>query len=234
MFVQSQDWFSTLTRAEQAQAESLCEMSRYEPGEAIQRRNDAHTGWWGVASGRVEIRLVSATGSRYVSQVLRSGDWFGEDLREPAGLSPYDAVAAQRCEIGMLPVSFFQQLMRGNDAFCRHFAMTVWQRWTQLQQHVLASSGSRIERVAAAIVTHWSGPQDSDDGSGPDDVADRAANDCWVRVNQASLARYCGLSRQRTNSCLRDMEVQGLLERGGHRIRIVDLQRMQSLARGLS
>jgi CRP-like cAMP-binding protein len=201
-------------------------MSRYEPGEPIQRRNDTHAGWWGVASGRVEIRLLSASGSRYVSQVLRSGDWFGEDLREPPGPSPYDAVAVQRCEIGMLPLGFFQQLMRGNDAFCRHFAMAVWQRWTQLQQHVLASSGSRIERVAAAIVMHWSDPQDGGEG--------HPANDRWVRVNQASLARYCGLSRQRTNSCLRDMELQGLLERGGRRIRIVDLQRMQSLAHGIA
>lgn len=216
-FVAQQSWFGVLAPAQRAQALALCGTEHFSRGETVQRRRSANTSWYGVMEGRMELRLPAAASRKYAPHLVEPGQWFGEDLRAPSGTAVYDAVAVTPVVLAVLPLDFFRTLMDSNYAFCRHFAAVFWERLAQVQHSVAMCSGTRVERVAAAIISHW-------DGTGT------GGQDHWIEVNQGMLARFCGLSRQRTNYCLRDMERDGLLERGGRRIRILDRMRMEHLA----
>ena len=215
-FLSEQPWFSLLAVHEQAQALALCGSENFGRGEMVQRRRSLNTSWHGVMQGRVELRLPAAASRKYAPHLVLPGQWFGEDMRSPAGTAVFDAVAVTPVSLAVLPLALFRSLMDSNDVFCRHFAAVFWERLAQVQHSVAMCSGTRVERVAAAIISHWNEP----DG----------AQEHWIEVNQGILARFCGLSRQRTNYCLRDMERDGLLERGGRRIRILDRLRMEHLA----
>ncbi len=215
-FLRAQDWFGMLLPVEQTEVLGRASLECFACGEVIQRRRSANHYWYGVMEGRVELRLATDASRKYAPHVVPAGHWFGEDLSDTDGVALFEAVAVAACAIAALPSPLFPALMQANAEFCRYFAGVFWQRLAQIQHSVALCSGSREERVAAALINHCD-----------EDVRNGLA---WHEVNQAMLARQCGLSRQRANLSLRHLEQEGLVERGGRRIRILDRRGLETLA----
>ncbi len=186
------------------------------PGDYVCRLGKPVTYWFGVVEGLLKMSSDNAQGMTMTFTGVPPGGWFGEGTalkREPYR---YNIQALRKSVVAGLPVDTFHWLLDHSIGFNRFVMNQLNERLGQFiaarEIDRMNNPDARVSRSLAALFNPVLYP-------GVGEV---------LRITQQELAYLVGLSRQRVNEALAELEAQGTIrvEYGG--LRVLDLAALRS------
>lgn len=205
-------WSRSLT-AEQMQRVEAEMIERCVPaGGFVCRKGEEVEHWIGVIEGLVKMSSLSAEGKPMTFTGVPSGGWFGEGSLLKDEPRRYDIIALRDSQIAFMPRTTFMWLLDSSIGFNRFLLVQLNERLGQfiamVEHDRLLGPDARVARCLATMFNPYLYP-----GNGP-----------LLQISQEELGYLAGLSRQRVNQSLKQLENAGLLriEYGG--ITVLDLE----------
>ncbi|MES2954255.1 MAG: Crp/Fnr family transcriptional regulator [Pseudomonadota bacterium] len=211
-------WLALLLPAEREQAVVRLIVGDALPGDYVCRVGKPVTYWFGVVEGLLKMNSDNLDGTTITFAGLPPGGWFGEGTalkREPYR---YNIQALRKSVVAGLPVETFHWLLDNSIGFNRFVMKQLNER---LGQFIAAREIDRMDnpnvRVARSLAALFNPVLCPGVGE-------------ILRITQQELAYLVGLSRQRVNEALADLQAQGTIriEYGG--LRVLDLAALRSSA----
>ena len=180
-------------------------------GSYICRKGTPVTHWYGVLEGLVKIFSASSEGKVVTFTGIPAGGWFGEGSLLKPDPWRYDVVALRDSLIACVPRNTFHLLLDINLAFSRFLLTQLNARLSQFIGMVefdrLLRPEARLAHELAALFDKQLYP--------------------WKRarleISQEELAYLVGLSRQRVNRALQQLQQAGLVSVAYGLIEVTDL-----------
>jgi CRP-like cAMP-binding protein len=198
---------STLARLASLAGRRVCQkgaviFSQGDPGDAL----------FGVASGRVRISASGAGGREVFLNIMEPGDTFGEiavmdGLPRTAGATALDATT-----LVVLKRTDFLGLLEREPRLATHLLMLLCQRlrWTSelVEESAFLSGTARLAKRLLILASLHGRPAELGTGTGHMEL----------RISQADLAHFLGVSRQVVNQHLGEWSKAGWVALGRGRI----------------
>ena len=183
-------------------------------GEVVYRAGDPGDGVFGVVGGAVLFSVDHDDVVARSAELATPGNWFGDV--GAFGRSPRAATARARTKTRLLVLSnaAIEAITAARPEHWRHFATLAainHARVLRASWHFLARSP--VARVATKLANLV------EDGAGE------------VPTTQSELAQMTGLSRNRVNAALRELEATGAIRAAYGRIAVVHPDRLRTAAR---
>lgn len=210
-------WFRALAPEHQARvlADSRAELR--EAGEWVARRNAPSSDWIGVHDGLVKLSIHNASGRGCTLSGVPSGGWFGEGSVIKRELRKYDVVAIRRSLMLFVPADTFHALLDSSLPFT---GFVIRQLNNRMGEFIASIQNARLldvdARVAQALAQLFN----------PDLYPDTGP---MLPISQEELGMLVGVSRQRVNQALRELERLGLLALAYNQIAVTDLARLRAI-----
>lgn len=191
----------------------------YEKNAVIFTQGDSGDALYGVASGRVRISAQAAGGREVFLNIMEPGDTFGEiavmdGLPRTAG-----ATALERTSLIVLNRADLLRLLRKEPELTIHLLQLFCARlrWTSelVEESAFLSGPARVAKRLLVLAQLHGRPADG--------------GTTEMRISQAELAHFLGISRQIVNQHLGDWAKAGWVELGRGRIVIADPDALQQL-----
>lgn len=210
-------WLAVLSDEDYALAIGELRVTEAVPGDYVCRVGRPVTYWFGVVEGLLKMSNDDDEGRAMTFTGIPPGGWFGEGTvlkREPYR---YNIETLRRSLVAGLPAQTFHLLLSRSIAF-NQFVMN--QLNERLGQFIAAREIDRITNPEARVARNLASLFNPILYPGVGDM---------LRITQEELAYLVGLSRQRTNRALRELERRGAIqiEYGG--VRVLDLAALRSL-----
>ena len=186
-----------------------------EAGEFLCRIGRPATLWLGVVEGLLKMSNDSALGTPITFTGLPSGAWFGEGTLLKRESYRYNIEVLRNSVVAGLPITSFEWLLERSIPFNRYLMNQLNERLGQFiaarEIDRLTDADTRVARSLGALFHPVLYP-----GVGE-----------LLRITQQELGYLVGLSRQRVNEALRNLQARGLIriEYGG--LRVLDLAGLQ-------
>ena len=209
-------WLALLSPAERERAAADISVADARPGDYLCRIGRPVTYWFGVVEGLLKMSADNAQGMSMTFTGVPPGGWFGEGTalkREPYR---YNIQALRKSLVAGLPVDSFHWLLDHSIGFNRFVMNQLNERLGQFiaarEIDRMNNPDLRVARSLAALFNPVLYP-----GVGK-----------ILRITQQELAYLVGLSRQRVNEALANLQDQGTIriEYGG--LRVLDLVALRS------
>jgi len=214
--LQSIHWLGLLLPFERERAVADLRVVSALPGDYVCRVGKPLTYWFGVLDGLLKMSSDNAQGMTMTFMGVPPGGWFGEGTalkREPYR---YNIQALRKSVVAGLPVSTFQWLLDHSIGFNRFVMNQINERLGQFiaarEIDRMTNPDVRVARSLAALFNPVLYP-------GVGEI---------LRITQQELAYLVGLSRQRVNEALSNLQAQQTIriEYGG--LRVLDLAALRS------
>lgn len=209
-------WLPLLKPAEQARAVADLQVGEAEPGEFICAVGRPVTYWFGLIEGLLKMSADSAYGATMTFTGVPPGGWFGEGTALKRECYRYNLLALRRSVVAGLPVDTFHWLLDHSIGFNRFVMNQLNERLGQFiaarEIDRLNNPEARVARSLASLFNPVLYP-----GVG-----------LVLRITQQELAYLVGLSRQRVNEALAQLEAEKVIqvEYGG--LRVLDLEGLRT------
>ncbi len=195
------------------------------PGHLLFATGETCRGLYIIASGRVRIYRTSPEGREQVLHVEGPGRAVAELPLFDGGVYPASAVTLELTRLVFLPRPDFEQLYRANPDIAHAVIRGLGRRLRHLVQ---VTQTLAFRDVAARLAMLFA------------DYADRIGTPAsgggvqlTLERTQEELSLEIGTARESVSRAFRQLKRRGLIEPlGGHRLRIPDVERLRSLARG--
>ncbi|CAN0626429.1 putative transcriptional regulator, Crp/Fnr family [Burkholderia multivorans] len=207
-------WFRTLAPEHQALVLAQSHAECREAGDYIARRLAPSEYWIGVHQGLLKLAIYNASGRGCTFSGVPSGGWFGEGSvikREPR---KYDVIAIQRSVVLLVPTSTFHALLDTSLPFSR---FVIHQLNNRMGEFIASIQNSRLLDVDARVA------QSLAQLFNPDLYPDTGRS---LAISQEELGMLVGVSRQRINQALQQLERLGVLRLAYNQIEVLDLARL--------
>jgi len=210
-------WLSQLTPEEYAIAVPEVQISEAQPGDLVCRIGRPVTYWFGVVDGLLKMSSENAEGQAMTFAGLPPGGWFGEGTVLKRESYRYNVQTLRKSLVAGLPVDSFHRLLDQSIGFNRFVMNQLNERLGQFiaarEIDRMNSPDLRVARSLAALFNPVLYP-------GVGEV---------LRITQQELAYLVGLSRQRVNEALANLQARSLIriEYGG--LRVLDLEGMRTM-----
>lgn len=205
-------WSKSLTAEQMQRVESEMIERCVPTGGFVCRRGEEVEHWIGVIDGLVKMASLSAEGKPITFTGVPSGGWFGEGSLLKDEPRRYDIIALRDSQIAYMPRATFMWLLDSSIEFNRFLLVQLNERLGQfiamVEHDRLLGPDARVARCLATMFNPYLYP-----GNGP-----------LLQISQEELSYLAGLSRQRVNQSLKQLENAKLLriEYGG--ITVLDLE----------
>ena len=209
-------WARDLTPEQRRRVEKETFARIYPKGSHVFQHGEQVDHWMGVVDGLAKMTMIGRDGRATTFVAVGTGAWFGEGSVIKRVPRQYDGVALRETELAFVPRKLFMSLLDESIAFNRFIIHTLNER---LQQFVGLASRDRLlepnARVALSLASLFN-PILS------------PGTERTLQISQDEVAELSGLSRQRTNEALKQLERLATvrIERVG--ITILDLEQLQS------
>jgi CRP-like cAMP-binding protein len=209
-------WLWQLLPEERVRAVAQLQVGDAAAGDYVCRVGRPVTYWFGVVEGLLKMSADNAQGLTMTFTGVPPGGWFGEGTalkREPYR---YNIQALRKSVVAGLPVDTFHWLLDHSIGFNRFVMNQLNERLGQFiaarEIDRMANPDLRVARSLAALFNPVLYP-------GVGEI---------LRITQQELAYLVGLSRQRVNEALSNLQAQGTIriEYGG--LRVLDLEALRS------
>ena len=209
-------WLALLLPVERAQAVAGLIVGDAQPGDYVCRVGKPVTYWFGVVEGLLKMSGDNSQGLPMTFTGLPPGGWFGEGTalkREPYR---YNIQALRKSVVAGLPVDTFHWLLDHSIGFNRFVMDQLNERLGQFiaarEIDRMTNPDVRVARSLAALFNPVLYP-------GVGEI---------LRITQQELAYLVGLSRQRVNEALSNLQAEQTIriEYGG--LRVLDLAALRS------
>jgi CRP/FNR family cyclic AMP-dependent transcriptional regulator len=218
--LQAIPWLILLQGQERARAVAELKIGEAQPGDYVCRIGKPVTYWFGVVEGLLKMSNDDSRGPNVTYTGVAPGGWFGEGTVLKRETYRYNIQALRRSLVAGLPVDTFHWLLDNSIGFNRFILNQFNERVAQfimaLEADRLTSPDARVARGLASLFNPALFPSVGE----------------VLRITQQELAYLVGLSRQRVNEALRELQARGLLrvEYGG--LRVLDLQGLRTFIYG--
>jgi len=186
---------------------------RFDKGETIVRYNDPGRDLFVILSGAVRVSLVGTTGRALTYQVLEAGEMFGEVAAVDGLPRTANVLAETESVVGSLSPGAFQQLAASEPTFTLailHRLARLNRRLTNrlFEYHAYDVRG----RVYLELLR-----------------LDETAGAEGVVITDRDMASRVGTTRENVSRIHGALREQGLLERNGSRLRLLDRERLRGM-----
>lgn len=191
-----------------ARIEALCRNREYRRGEKVFEEGKPGTKLYGVIRGRLLITASSPQGMQLHLNVVGQGEIVGEIAFLDGGLRTASGSAAEPTTCFEIDRAAFFALMGSSPELSVHLLQLVCRRVRWMTKLVADSAFLTVPERLATRLRDLAGTQAPADG-------------VEIRISQAELAQFLGVSRQVVNGYLRAWQREGRVElaRGAIRIR---------------
>ncbi|WP_246326932.1 Crp/Fnr family transcriptional regulator [Burkholderia guangdongensis] len=207
-------WFRALAPEHRALVLAQSHAEIRGAGDTVAHRLAPSEYWIGVHDGLLKLAIYNASGRGCTFSGVPSGGWFGEGSvikREPR---KYEVVAIQRSTVLFVPADTFHALLDTSLPFTR---FVIHQLNHRMGEFIASIQNSRLldvnARVAQALAQLFN----------PDLYPDAGPT---LAISQEELAMLVGVSRQRINPALQQLEKLGVLRLAYNQIDVLDLARL--------
>jgi CRP-like cAMP-binding protein len=187
-------WFRALAPEHQALVLAQSHAERHEAGDVIAQRLAPSEYWIGVHRGLLKLAIFNASGRGCTFSGVPSGGWFGEGSVIKRELRKYEVVAVQRSTVLMVPVDTFHALLDTSLPFTR---FVIHQLNNRMGEFIASIQNSRLldvdARVAQSLAQLFNAALYPDTGPS-------------LAISQEELGMLVGVSRQRINQALQQLE----------------------------
>ncbi len=177
----------------------------------IVRSGDLATHWVGFVDGLAVQQVINEAGKLAVLTAACAGTWFGEGTLMKRGRWQYDAVAKRDSQVVLIPQATFQWLLETSLPFNQFIARLLNERLSHymglLANERLTNAEQRIAHVIASLFDSDLYP----------------TRPALLRMSQSDIALLSGMSRQRTNVALQQLQEEGLVKLGRSGVQILDV-----------
>jgi len=211
-------WLRLLQPEERARAVAQLQVSDAAPGDLVCRIGWPVTYWFGVVEGLLKISADNAQGLTMTFTGVPPGGWFGEGTVLKREAYRYNIQALRKSVVAGLPADTFDWLLDHSIGFNRFVMNQLNERLAQFiaarEIDRMTNPDLRVARSLAALFNPVLYP-------GVGEI---------LRITQQELAYLVGLSRQRVNEALANLQAQSTIriEYGG--LRVLDLAALRSSA----
>lgn len=205
-------WLSLLDGPQRQTVIAQLQVADAEVGERVCKFGRPATFWFGVVDGLLKMNNDDSGGTAITFTGLPPGGWFGEGTLLKREFYRYNVQALRRSVVAGLPIETFQWLLESSIPFNRFVLNQLNERLGQFiaarEVDRLTDPDLRVARNLAALFHPTLYP-----GVGN-----------LLRITQTELGYLVGLSRQRVNQALRNLQARHLIriEYGG--LRVLDLE----------
>jgi CRP/FNR family cyclic AMP-dependent transcriptional regulator len=209
-------WLTLIKEDEYARVVAAIKVGDALPGDFVCRAGRPVTYWFGVVEGLLKMSSDNEQGHTMTFTGVPPGGWFGEGTALKRESYRYNMQALRKSVVAGLPVDTFHWLLDNSIGFNRFVMNQLNERLAQFiaarEIDRMSNPDLRVARSLAALFNPVLYP-----GVGE-----------LLRITQQELAYLVGLSRQRVNEALAELEAQGTIrvEYGG--VRILDLEALRS------
>ncbi|HEX6992762.1 MAG TPA: Crp/Fnr family transcriptional regulator [Gammaproteobacteria bacterium] len=194
----------------------------YHKGAVIFSQGDPADALYGVASGRVRISASGAGGREVFLNIMEPGDTFGEIAVMDGLPRTAAATALEQTTLIVLKRVDFIGLVEQESQLALHLLKLLCKRlrWTSelVEESALLSGPSRLAKRLLILAEQHGRPAESGGERGLE-----------MRISQAELAHFLGISRQIVNQHLGEWAKAGWVRLGRGRIVIADPAALRSL-----
>lgn len=214
-------WFSELPVPLQEAIVRGSVVRSFDKGQVLSLEDSSPKGLFVVLEGRVRVVRTLPGGEEALYHIGEPGFWFGELALVAMRKTVVSIIADTTTRAMMLPKPQFEHIVAAEPRYIRHFALLLADRYATLL-HILALAHglAPMDRLRARLAETV-------------DLKHRdrtAADPHSLNISQSELATMIGVSRQKLNALLKELEAAGLVELGFRRIRVPDLARLRGVA----
>lgn len=209
-------WLDLLSPQEYQEAVSGLKVGDALAGDYVCRVGRRVTYWFGVVEGLLKMSSDSVDGQTMTFTGVPRGGWFGEGTALKREIYRYNIQALRRSVVAGLPVDTFHWLLDHSIGFNRFVMNQLNER---LGQFIAAREIDRMNnpdiRVARSLAALFNPSLYPAVGQ-------------TLRITQQELAYLVGLSRQRVNEALKNLEARGAIriEYGG--LHVLNLEALRT------
>lgn len=195
----------------------------YDKGEIVFAHGEPGDALYGVAAGRVRISASGGGGQEIFLNIMEPGDVFGEiavmdGLPRTAG-----ATALDDSTLVIVKRADFLRLLEIEPPFALHLLKLLCERlrWTSdlVEENVFLPGPARLAR-RLLILASLHGRSTSRGGN------------LEIRISQAELAQFLGISRQNVNQHLNEWRRYGWIDFGRSQITICNAEALRKFIAG--
>ncbi|MGM9485499.1 Crp/Fnr family transcriptional regulator [Roseateles sp. NT4] len=211
-FIRTSPWGRTLATGDLELVLSAAIERTYFPGESVVSTGGEASYWVGIMDGLVVQKVVSEKGEETALTAACSGTWFGEGTLMKQGHWRYDAVVQREARVALIPLHIFQWLLDSSLAFNQFVARLLNARLGHFMELLaigrLPSIDARVAHTLASLFDPYLYPG--------------RAN--LLPFSQSEIGLLAGVSRQRANAALKQLDADGLIEARRQGILVIDVE----------
>lgn len=204
-------WAQALSAGDFARAREGCTERLVPTGGYVCRKGEPVEHWHGVIDGLAKMSSDWATGKTASFTGIAAGGWFGEGSMLKSEPRRYDVVALRETRVVCMRRDTFHWLLDNSIAFNRFIINQINERLGLfiglLESERLLDIDARVARTLAALFHPVLQP----------------GIDSRIAISQEEIGYLAGVSRQRVNRALRQLEDDGFLTTQYGGITVLDL-----------
>jgi CRP/FNR family cyclic AMP-dependent transcriptional regulator len=213
-------WGRALPHIELLRVQSECVERRVAAGDCIAHAGEPSDHWIGMIDGLGKMSVSSQDRRTTTLAGISSGAWFGEGSVLKNEHRRYDAVALRPSRVALMPRDTFMRLREHSLPF-NHYVQNLLNArlgWFigLLEHERLTTPEARLARCLASFLDPAFYPEP---GSS-------------IALSQQEIALLCGISRQRTNVALQELQRRSLIHLESQRVAVLDVDGLRRLTRG--
>ena len=216
--LQSNSLFSTLPTAALERVAQAASKHQYAKGTLLFSQGDRGDAFFGIVAGRIRISASAANGQEVHLIELGPGDTFGEIALIHGGLRTATAVASSRTTAMVIERTHFLTILDSEPKLVFQLLVRLCERvrWTS----ELVEDLSFLDVPAQIAKRVWLLAQS---------FGTPVSESIELRISQADLAAFLGVSRQTVNTHLQSWQQAGSIDLSRGRILIRDLDYLKRL-----
>ena len=233
--------FSSLSRQEMLEVESIAIAKKYARGDMIYMEGDQGDRLYVVHRGLVKVFRLSPNGKEQVIRVLGPGEFMGElALFSPATLTD-NAVALEEASLCLIEGTLIKDLMQKHPLIAFKVIEELSKRLESAENLIRDINLHPVEqRLAEALLRMV---QEQEKGAGGGDSAGAGAGAkagqgggaIVLPMTKGALASQLGMTQETLSRKLSSFQEQGLIElQGARKIVIIDRDGLDEIAAGLA
>ncbi|NYH15175.1 Crp/Fnr family transcriptional regulator [Paraburkholderia bryophila] len=212
-------WFRALAADHQAMVLASAHAERLEGGAWIARRQQPSDYWIGVHTGLIKLAIYNASGRSCTLSGVPPGGWFGEGSVIKRELRKYDVATIQPSLVMFVPSATFHALLESSLPFT---GFVIRQLNNRMGEFIASIQNSRLLDVDARVA------QSLAQLFNPDLYPDTGRT---LAISQEEVGLLAGVSRQRINQALQNLEKRQILRLSYNQIDVLDLERLSAFGR---
>ncbi len=202
--------------------EAHADMRTLRPGDVLFSEGNASLGLFLIKGGLLRIERLVSTGQRQVLTLAGRGDTIGEMAVLDGSPRSATAVAIQRSNLLFIGQRDIDHAMQTFPDLPLAIARCLADRLKALtDQFVEVTTGTALSRTASRVAQLV------------DPTVQSGRFDIEVRVSQAELAAWAGLSREGIVGALRELRLRGVVETSRRRLSVLDVAELRRLIHSL-